>query len=104
MLSSSDEGEQNVGSLFYQVNYTFKQASNSSTLDIRVMEDCVSRLRNFQAEDEIVPPNLSPERERTSSLEEFLSWCQEIKDPKAYTNDSGGLKRFRQELTTEGSE
>ena len=104
LLSSSDEGEQNVGSLFDEVNSTFKQASNSSTLDIRVMEDCVSRLRNFQAEDEIALPNLSPERERTSSLEEFLSWCQEIKDPKAYANDNGGLKRFRQELTTEGSE
>ena len=104
LVSSSAEGEQNVGSLFDQVNFTFKQASNSSTLDIRVMEDCVSRLRNFQAEDEIVLPDLSPERERTSSLEEFLSWFQGIKDPKAYTNDSGGLKRFRQELTTEGSE
>ena len=104
LLSSSDEGEQNVGSLFDEVNSTFKQASNSSTLDIRVMEDCVSRLRNFQAEDEIALPNLSPERERTSSLEEFLSWCQEIKDPRAYANDSGGLKRFRQELTIEGSE
>ena len=103
LLSSSEKGGQNVGSSFDQVNITFKQASDSSTLDIRVMEDCVSRLRNFQAEDEIVLLNLSPEKERTSSLEKFLSWCQEIKDPKAYTNDSGGLKRFLQELTTEGN-
>ena len=104
LLSFSDEGKQNVGSLFDHVNLTFRQASDSSTLDIRVMEDCVSRLRDLQAEDESLLPNISLERERTSSLEGFLSWSQEIKDPQAYTTDSGGLKRFRQELTRASSD
>ena len=101
LVSSSGEAEPSSGSFFNQVNLTFKQASNSSTLDIRVMEDCVSRLRNYQADDEITLSGIGPARERTSSLEGFLSLCQNIEDPKARANDSSGLKRFRQQLTTE---
>ena len=101
LVSSSVEAEHSSGSFFDQVNLTFKQASNSSTLDIRVMEDCVSRLRNYQADDEITLSGIGPARERTSSLEGFLSLCQNIEDPKARANDSSGLKRFRQQLTTE---
>ena len=101
LVSSSVDGEHGTGSFFDQVNPTFEQASNSSTLDIRVMEDCVSRLRNFQTDDEIARPEFGTDKQPTNSLEKFLNFCQEVRDPKARANDSSGLKRFRQELTTE---
>ena len=54
-----------------ELTTTFKLASRDDSLDIRVMEDCVSRIRNFQSgdpQDLVRTPSESPRR----TLEDFL--------------------------------
>ena len=54
-----------------ELTATFKLASRDDALDIRVMEDCVSRIRNFQSGD---PQDLvrTPSERPRRTLEDFL--------------------------------
>ena len=41
------------GEFLKEVNFTFEKASSADSLDIRVMEECVSRLRNHHSGEEV---------------------------------------------------
>ena len=74
-----------------ELTNTFAQASRLDSLDIRVMEDCVSRLRNYGSDE---PFRLGSDDQNSEHrwLEDFSSFCHRISDPAAYTKDSSGLK------------
>ena len=69
----------------------FRLASAPTSPDIRVMEDCVSGLRNYRSGEH---PNLpiTPRRDHRNRLEDFLSFADEISDPQSYAAESKGLK------------
>ena len=66
---------------------TFELASREKSLDIRVMEDCVSRIRNYRSGDLHVLILARVDGSRTT-LEEFLSFCSGMRDRQ--TNFGGG--------------
>lgn len=74
-----------------EVADTFNRASQPYSLDIRVMEDCVSQIRNYGSDE---PFRLGPGLDTGSRrwLEEFSSFCDAISDPAAHARDSSGLK------------
>lgn len=72
---------------------TFKLASRDDSLDIRVMEDCVSRIRNYQSGDfqDLVPtPSEGPSR----SLEDFLRFSSGIGELPQHERRSNGLRHM----------
>ena len=70
---------------------TFELASRDEPLDIRVMEDCVSRMRNYRSGDrtdlELASADASHE-----TLEEFLSFCNGMGDRQPHFGHGGGLR------------
>ena len=74
-----------------ELTNTFAQASRLDSLDIRVMEDCVSRIRNYGSDE---PFRLGSDGQNSEHrwLEDFSSFYHGISDPAAYTKDSSGLK------------
>ena len=72
---------------------TFELASRDGSLDIRVMEDCVSRIRNFQSGDpqDLVPtPSERPRR----TLEDFLRFSSGIGELPPHERRSNGLRHM----------
>ena len=70
---------------------TFKLASRDDSLDIRVMEDCVSRIRTFQSGDrQDLVPTASESSRRT--LEEFLRFARGIGELPPHERGSNGLR------------
>ena len=72
---------------------TFKLASRDDSLDIRVMEDCVSRIRNFQSGDpqDLVPtPSEGPSR----TLEDFLRFSSGIGELSPHERRSNELRHM----------
>ena len=85
--------------LFDRLRSTFEKANCSESLDVRVMEDCVSRLRDYCSGEENPVPLGIQESSREQSLEEFLAFCREIRqDPDISLRRQNALDRFRQEL------
>ena len=74
-----------------EVSDTFDRASQPDSLDIRVMEDCVSRLRNYGS-DEPLRLGLELNSDNRLWLEDFSFFCDAITDPKAHARGSSGLK------------
>ena len=74
-----------------EVEGTFDRASQPDSMDIRVMEDCVSRLRNYGS-DEPFRFGLELNSDNGLWLEDFSSFCGAISDPKAHARGSSGLK------------
>ena len=66
--------------LFQDLSISFDLASRDESPDIRVMEDCVSRLRDFQYGDsqELGTTSIS---HASRTLEDFLHWSREIREP-----------------------
>lgn len=77
---------------------TFEIASRSQSLDIRVMEECVSRLRNHQSGEEEYPTGTVWEEAQPGTLEEFQEFYRAIGDPKAHARDNEGIRNLIQEL------
>ena len=74
-----------------ELSNTFKLASDDS-LDIRVMEDCVSRIRNYRSGD---LQNLVPARlESSHTLEDFLQFCENTGDLQPHATGNHGLKHL----------
>ena len=75
---------------------TFKMSSRDDSLDIRVMEDCVTRLRNFQSGDSRdIIPFLPPRGPQT--LEDFLTYCRRVSDSHKITGDGSDLRNLIQQ-------
>ena len=81
-----------------EVSSTFEKASSTNSLDIRVMEDCVSRLRNHQSGEEVSVAQITREGTETRSLEEFLKFYEGVGNPRIHAQDSNGLNKLAQEL------
>ena len=73
------------------LSITFQMAGRDKSLDIRVMEDCVSRMRNFRSGDRDDLELASLEGSRTT-LEEFLRFSAVASDRQA--NSGGGLRNL----------
>ena len=80
------------------VKSTFEMAGRIESLDIRVMEDCVSRVRNRQSGEEEYLTRTIGETVRHGTLEEFQEFFRRIGDPKAHVRSSEGLRNLIQEL------
>ena len=70
---------------------TFALASRDEPLDIRVMEDCVSRMRNYRSGDRIDLELASADASR-ETLEEFLGFCNGMGDRQPHFGQGGGLR------------
>ena len=77
-----------------ELSVIFVHANRPESLDIRVMEDCVSRIRNFGSEERsyLVRDSYFGER---GWLEEFARFRASISDPSAHAKDSSGLKALQ---------
>ena len=69
--------------VFKRLSDTFKLASRDESLDIRVMEDCVTRVRDYLSGDrqDLVLARSDISRE---TLEDFLRFSRGIGDPSPY--------------------
>ena len=85
-----------------EVSSTFEKARNADSQDIRIMEDCVSQVRNSQSGEEGSFVRSTQEGRQPSPLEEFLNFYREIRDPRAHTRNSNGLNRLAQDLQSRG--
>ena len=74
-----------------ELTNTFELASRDAPLDIRVMEDCVSRIRNYRSGDRI-DLELAPVDASRETLEDFLDFCNEIGDRQPDFGHGGGLR------------
>ena len=63
---------------FDSLKETFDDASCLDSLDIRVMEYCFSRVRDYRPGEEVTVSGTSPEEGKVNSLEELLTLCSEI--------------------------
>ena len=72
---------------------TFETARRQESLDIRVMEDCVSRMRHYLSgdRDDIV---LVRSEEFRKTLEEFLSFCRGMGNSQAHVGGGNGLRNL----------
>ena len=86
------------GDFLKEVSSTFEKASGTDSLDIRVTEDCVSRLRNHQSGEEDSVAQATREGTEPRSLEEFLKFYEAIGKPSVHTEDSNGLRNLAREL------
>ena len=76
-----------------ELSTTFKLASRDDSLDIRVMEDCVSRIRNYRSGDrhDLVP---TPSEISRRTLEDFLSFSRGIGELPSHERRSNGLRHM----------
>ena len=65
--------------LLAELTSTFKLSSRDESLDIRVMEDCVSRMRNYRSGEQI-DLVLAPAGGSRETLEQFLRFCNGMGD------------------------
>ena len=92
-LESDDDRE-----FFKEVESTFEMARKVDSLDIRVMEDCVSRVRNRRSGEEEYLARTEQEELRHGTLEKFQEFSRAIGDPKAHVRSSEGLRSLMLEL------
>ena len=76
-----------------ELSTTFKLASRDDSLDIRVMEDCVSRVRNFQSGDRHDLVLIPRERSRRT-VEDFMRFSRGIGELPAHERRSIGLRHL----------
>lgn len=86
--------------LFASVRGTFEIAGSTDSMDIRVMEECVSRVRNGLL-GEAGNFSRSQEQFQRRDLEEFQDFYKSLRDPKGHTRDSEGLNNLVQKLKRE---
>ena len=98
LIQESAGGLDLNGDFLREVSSTFEKASSTDSLDIRVTEDCVSRLRNHQSGEEVSVAQTTREGTEPRSLEEFLKFYETIGNPRVHTQDSNGLNNLAQEL------
>ena len=79
--------------VFEELSTTFKLASRDDSMDIRVMEDCVSRVRNYQSGDrqDLVP---TPSESSRRTLEDFLRLSRGIGELPPHERRSSGLRHL----------
>ena len=80
---------------------TFQMASNPSSLDIRVMEDCVSRVRNYRSGEDGSGFFTISEAGQPDTLKAFLTFSSEVRDPFSTSGIGNRLNRLVQELKGE---
>ena len=98
LIQEPDESIDFNGDFLKEVSSIFQKASSTDSLDIRVMEDCVSRMRNHRSGEEIPFAWNPPEGNQPQSLEEFLKFYDGIPDPRAHVKDSNGLNNLAQKF------
>lgn len=86
------------GDFLKEVSSTFEKASSTNSLDIRVTEDCVSRLRNHQSGEEVSVARATREGTEPRSLEEFLKFYEGVGKPSKHTQGSNRLSNLAREL------
>ena len=74
-----------------ELTSTFKLSSLDESLDIRVMEDCVSRMRNYRSGEQI-DLVLAPAGDSRETLEEFLRFCNGMGNRLPHFGQGEGLK------------
>ncbi len=98
-LMQESEGDLDLnGDFLKEVSSTFEKASSTDSLDIRVVEECVSRLRNHHSGEEVSVGRTTREGAELLPLEEFLQFYEKIGNPKIHAQDSNGLNNLAQEL------
>ena len=90
------------GDFLKEVSFTFEKARSTDSLDIRVMEECVSRLRNHHSGEDVSGARTTREEAQSRPLEEFLKFYEAIGNPRVHVQDSNGLNRLAQELKAGG--
>ena len=76
-------------------------ASTTESLDIRVMEDCVSRLRNHRSGEHLSSLPLQQDLAH-NWLEDFVGFCDNIPDPKSHVRDHTNWKQLLRQLNSGG--
>ena len=74
-----------------ELAHTFELSSRDESLDIRVMDDCVSRMRNYRSGEQI-DLVLTPAGGSRETLEEFLTFCNGMGDRLPHFGQGEGLK------------
>ena len=76
-----------------ELSTTFELASRDDSLDIRVMEDCVSRIRNYRSGDrqDLIP---TPSESSRRTLEDFLRFSGGIGELPPHERRSKGLRHM----------
>ena len=79
---------------------TFEKASRVGSLDIRVMEYCVSRFRDYvSGEEGLISPTFD-DSTQDKLLETFLAfYCETRQEADGHLTRNGRLERLRQELS-----
>ena len=86
--------ESSLGDTDHEVEFlkgvaeTFELASRDESLDIRVMEDCVSRMRNYRSGD-LHEFDLGSSDVSGTTLEDFLTFCGASGDRQTHFGGSG---------------
>ena len=86
------------GEFLKEVSFIYEKASSADSLDIRVMEECVSRVRNHRSGEEVSVARNIREGNELHPLEEFLRFYEAIGNPTIHARDSSGLNHLAQEL------
>ena len=74
-----------------ELTSTFRLSSLDESLDIRVMEDCVSRMRNYRSGEQI-DLVLAPAGDSRETLEEFLRFCNGMGNRLPHFGQGEGMK------------
>ena len=99
-LGSRSEEDPDIDEEFLtDVSSTFERASSIDSLDIRVMQECASRLRNHQSREEGSVVRTNREEAEHQPLENFLTFYEGVGNPRLHAQESSGLNTLLQELT-----
>ncbi|MXX93391.1 MAG: cadherin-like beta sandwich domain-containing protein [Chloroflexi bacterium] len=80
-----------LGVIVEELDETFQLASHDASLDIRIMEDCVSRVRNHKSGDgQDLRPTIS--RNQSEVLENFLAFCEISVDGQTLSQGANRLR------------
>ena len=99
--SEFDSGSDRDPNFLARVRSTFEIASSIDSLDIRVMEDCVSQVRNRQSGEEDSRLRTNEGELQYAALEDFQDFYRAIRDPKTQAKASEGLNTLVQDLMRE---
>ena len=96
--SRSEEGLDINEDFLNDLSSTFERASSIDSLDIRVMQECASRLRNHQSREEGSVARTTREGAEHQPLEKFLTFYEGVGNPRVHAQESSGLNNLLQEL------
>ena len=82
-----------LGVVIEELDETFRLASHDDSLDIRIMEDCVSRVRNHKSGDgQDLRPSTSGSQ--SEALENFLPFCENSVEAQSLPAGGNRLRRL----------